>query len=247
MYETFNDENNLYMFMEYIPGGELFTYIEKYGKFNEDVVKFYAAEIVLMLEYLHNNNVVYRDLKLENILLDREGHIKLVDFGFAKQLGKRERTLSMCGSPEFIAPEVINGIGYNQVVDWWSFGVTVFELLTGRLPFTGSTFEVFEKIQRPEEVVYPNYLSKEAIDLLKNLLEPNPEKRYMSANVKKHPWFMGLDWNAIELGYIRSPIIPIINSSGDTSNYPQRKNEAQKQPQIPLEIPQNVKSYLEGF
>lgn len=142
---SFSDSDFLYLLLDYVPGGELFSYLRKWRRFDEDMAQFYAAEIVLVLEYLHEcqGGVAYRDLKPENLLLDEEGHIKLVDFGFAKRLGnntnkvenKPEETYTLCGTPEYLAPEVIHNKGHTTAVDWWALGILIYEFLTGYPPF----------------------------------------------------------------------------------------------------------------
>lgn len=142
---SFSDTDFLYLLLDYVPGGELFSYLRKWRRFDEDMARFYAAEIVLVLEYLHEHQggVAYRDLKPENLLLDEEGHIKLVDFGFAKRLGnnanaadvKPQETYTLCGTPEYLAPEVIHNKGHTTAVDWWALGILIYEFLTGYPPF----------------------------------------------------------------------------------------------------------------
>lgn len=133
---SFTDRDFLYLLLDYVPGGELFSYLRKFRRFDENMARFYAAEIVLVLEYLHEKQggVAYRDLKPENLLLDGEGHIRLVDFGFAKRLGSTE-TYTLCGTPEYLAPEVIHNKGHTTAVDWWALGILIYEFLTGYPPF----------------------------------------------------------------------------------------------------------------
>lgn len=137
---SFSDRDFLYLLLDYVPGGELFSYLRKFRRFDEGMARFYAAEIVLVLEYLHEQQggVAYRDLKPENLLLDEEGHIRLVDFGFAKRLGGRDgstETYTLCGTPEYLAPEVIHNKGHTTAVDWWALGILIYEFLTGYPPF----------------------------------------------------------------------------------------------------------------
>lgn len=138
---SFSDRDHLYMLLDYVPGGELFSYLRKFRRFEEQTARFYAAEIVLVLEYLHEQQgrVAYRDLKPENLLLDQDGHIKLVDFGFAKRLsnsaGQPTETYTLCGTPEYLAPEVIHNKGHTTAVDWWALGILIYEFLTGYPPF----------------------------------------------------------------------------------------------------------------
>lgn len=138
---SFSDRDFLYILLDYVPGGELFTYLRKFRRFDEEVARFYAAEIVLVLEYLHEQQggIAYRDMKPENLLLDSDGHIKLVDFGFAKRLGNSNttpvETYTLCGTPEYLAPEVIHNKGHTTAVDWWALGILIYEFLTGYPPF----------------------------------------------------------------------------------------------------------------
>lgn len=138
---TFSDQNSLYMLLDYVPGGELFSYLRKFRRFDESIARVYAAEIVLVLEFLHEQQggIAYRDLKPENLLLDNDGHIKLVDFGFAKRLGHPDHhpveTYTLCGTPEYLAPEVIQNKGHSTAVDWWALGILIYEFLAGYPPF----------------------------------------------------------------------------------------------------------------
>jgi serine/threonine protein kinase len=128
-YATFQDDTNLYMLMEYVIGGELFCHLRKSGRFANDTARIFAAEVVLALEHLHSKDILYRDLKPENLLLDRTGHIKICDFGFAKHV--EDRTWTLCGTPEYLAPEIIQSKGHGKAVDWWALGVLLFEMLAG--------------------------------------------------------------------------------------------------------------------
>jgi serine/threonine protein kinase len=166
LYTTWNDLNNLYLLLEYVPGGELFYYIRLYGQLTLEMTRFYCAEIILILEYLHSRNFIYRDLKPENILLDCDGHLKLIDFGFAKFV--IDRTWTMCGTPSYLAPEIIAGNGHGRAVDWWSFGILFFEMLAGYPPFIDDNPSyLFSKIRQPETIVYPDFFTLETIDLIK--------------------------------------------------------------------------------
>eukprot|EP01125_Pyxidicula_operculata_P022368 TRINITY_DN90_c4_g1_i1.p1 TRINITY_DN90_c4_g1~~TRINITY_DN90_c4_g1_i1.p1 ORF type:complete len:407 (+),score=63.57 TRINITY_DN90_c4_g1_i1:238-1458(+) len=224
LYGTCNDKENLYLLLEYVPGGELFTYIRKYGQLNISTVRYYAAELVLVLEYMHSKGLVYRDLKPENILLDIEGHIKLTDFGFAKFV--QHKTWTMCGTPDYLAPEVILGQGHGKAVDWWSLGILIFEMLAGYPPFTDdNTLGLFSKIQEPEKLTYPQHIfPPEATDLIKKLLVVDPSRRLGmtvrgTLDIQQHPFFQGVDWVAIHERRQMPPIIPTIKSADDTTNY----------------------------
>ncbi|XDB67236.1 hypothetical protein AB1E18_019597 [Capra hircus] len=136
LFWTGHDDRFLYMLMEFVPGGELFSYLRNRGRFSSNTGLFYAAEIVCAIEYLHSRDIVYRDLKPENILLDRDGHVKLTDFGFAKKLV--DKTWTLCGTPEYLAPEVIQSKGHGRAVDWWALGILIFEMLSGSSTRDGS-------------------------------------------------------------------------------------------------------------
>ena len=129
-YKTFQDQSSLYFIMEFVPGGELFSIIKQFGRLTSTATKHFAKEIILIIEYLHGIDVVHRDLKPENLLLDKKGHLKLTDFGFAKEI-RNDRTFTMCGTPEYIAPEIIQGKGHGKGVDWWCLGILIYEMLVG--------------------------------------------------------------------------------------------------------------------
>lgn len=129
LYCTFQDDRNLYMLLEYVVGGELFSHLRRAGKFSNETTMIYAGEIVLALEYLHSLDIIYRDLKPENLLLDEEGHIRITDFGFAKKV--EDRTWTLCGTPEYLAPEIIQSKGHGKAVDWWALGILIYEMLAG--------------------------------------------------------------------------------------------------------------------
>jgi protein kinase X len=147
LYAVFQDDNSLYMLLEYIPGGELFSHLRRQEKFAFAVYQFYAAEIVAAIQILHELNVMYRDIKPENILIHKDGHIRLSDFGFAKILDTSDRTFTLCGTPEYLAPEIIQGVGHGTSVDWWALGVLVFELLAGYAPFSNGDEDASPKVR----------------------------------------------------------------------------------------------------
>eukprot|EP01102_Stenamoeba_stenopodia_P009380 TRINITY_DN2760_c0_g1_i1.p1 TRINITY_DN2760_c0_g1~~TRINITY_DN2760_c0_g1_i1.p1 ORF type:complete len:720 (+),score=92.39 TRINITY_DN2760_c0_g1_i1:491-2650(+) len=200
LYGTFQDQTNLYFVLEYVPGGELFTLIRKYKRLPNENARFYAAELVLAIEYLHKLSIVHRDLKPENVLIDVSGHIKLADFGFSKHI--TDRTWTMCGTPEYIAPEIILTKGHGRGVDWWSLGVLLFEMLAGHPPFYGdSNYTVFERILQ-RMLTMPTHLNPQAKDLIEQLLVREPSKRLGcgeggAEEVKRHPWFHGIDWDGL--------------------------------------------------
>eukprot|EP00029_Vermamoeba_vermiformis_P007102 TRINITY_DN2973_c0_g1_i1.p1 TRINITY_DN2973_c0_g1~~TRINITY_DN2973_c0_g1_i1.p1 ORF type:complete len:908 (-),score=191.34 TRINITY_DN2973_c0_g1_i1:53-2776(-) len=252
LFSTFNDEQNLYLLMEYVPGGELFLYIRKYGKLDERTVKFFAAELVLILEHLHEMSIVYRDLKPENILLDERGHIKLTDFGFSKVV--TDRTWTMCGTPDYLAPEVISGRGHNAAVDWWSLGVLIFEMLAGYPPFTdNSTLVLFEKIRNADSLPLPQHFSRSAQDLIRKLLTIDPSRRLGSSihgalDIKLHEWFADISWTEIEMRDMLGPIVPKIDGAGDTKNFQAAEAEEEQQTQQPeVPLPPDVQKFFADF
>lgn len=230
MWGTFQDSKNLFMVMDYIEGGELFSLLRKSQRFPNPVAKFYAAEVTLALEYLHSHNIIYRDLKPENILLDRNGHIKITDFGFAKEVSTV--TWTLCGTPDYIAPEVITTKPYNKSVDWWSLGVLIFEMLAGYTPFYDSTpMKTYEKILSGK-VHYPSIMCPEVIDLLKQLITADLTRRLGNlsngpADIRNHPWFAEVVWEKLLTKDIETPYEPPITAGvGDSSlfdHYPEEQ------------------------
>ncbi|GAA5917391.1 hypothetical protein JCM8208_006472 [Rhodotorula glutinis] len=219
---TFQDEANLYMLLEYVQGGELFSHLRRAQRFSADVARFYTANIILVLENLHAQDIIYRDLKPENLLIDSTGHIKVTDFGFAKYVP--ERTWTLCGTPEYLAPEIITATGHGAAADWWALGVLLFELLAGYPPFfADNPLEIYEKILAGRYGV-PRHIDPLAKDLIGRLLTDDLTKRLGNLkggaqDVKNHPWFEGVDWESLARKEIRAPIIPLTTNPGDVSNY----------------------------
>jgi len=177
MLASFQDQDSLYMLLDYCPGGEVFSYLRRARRFTEPTARFYAAEIVLILEYLHEKEgVAYRDLKPENILIDAQGHLKLVDFGFAKRVENRE-TYTLCGTPEYLAPEVIRNTGHGTAVDWWAFGILVYEFLVGQPPFWDQNpMKIYEQIVEAR-LRFPTAMSAPARSLISGLCTADTSKR----------------------------------------------------------------------
>lgn len=217
---AFQTEDKLYFIMDYINGGELFFHLQKEEKFSNDRVRFYCAEIICGLEYLHAKAVLYRDLKPENILLTEDGHICMTDFGISKEglETENDRTVTFCGTPEYLAPEILQGKSYGKAVDWWSFGTLMYEMLTGLPPFYSQDVqEMYNKIMN-DKLVFPPNVSADARSLLTGLLERVPEKRLQDAKaIKAHPYFKGLDWDAIVRKEVEPPFIPNVKGKNDTS------------------------------
>ncbi|GJE94141.1 Protein kinase domain-containing protein [Phanerochaete sordida] len=228
LWGAFQDAANLYMIMDYIPGGELFSLLRRSNRFPDPVAKFYAAEVALALNYLHGLDIIYRDLKPENILLNRDGHIKLTDFGFARNCSTHAWTL--CGTPDYLAPEIIRNERYGKAVDWWALGVLIFEMLSGLPPFyvpDGNHVARFEKIcAGPRAVRWPPQFERRATDMILRLLECDPTRRYGTlqhgaGDVFAHPWFSEVDWDVFRRQHwlIRAPYMPRILSAGDASAF----------------------------
>lgn len=223
LYGAFQDPQHLFMLLEYAIGGELFTYLRRAGRFPLGTTKFYAAEIVCALEYMHGLNIVYRDLKPENLLLDARGHIKIADFGFAKVIPDN-RTWTLCGTPEYLAPEIILGRGHGRPVDWWALGILIYEMMAGFPPFYDETpFLIYEKILAGK-LEFPPHFDGALCDLLTKLLTAEPQKRLGCGalgayDVKSHDWFIGVDWEALAKKQIQAPFTPAVGHSGDTSNF----------------------------
>ncbi|KAJ3077838.1 camp-dependent protein kinase catalytic subunit [Quaeritorhiza haematococci] len=210
LFSTFQDVCHLYMVMEYVAGGDLFSFLRKVQRFSEDDARIYVAETLIALEYLHSEDVIYRDLKPENILLDTTGHIKLADFGFAKIV--HNTTSSFCGTPDYIAPEVVIGRPYTKSVDWWSLGVLIFELVSGKTPFGDDTSEkIYQNIQAGR-IKWNSYTKGTCKETIRRLLELDDEKRLGShgdgAEIRAAGWFKGLNWKKVESRQVAPPHVP---------------------------------------
>jgi serine/threonine protein kinase len=227
LHYAFQTGHKLYLVLDYCPGGELFFHLSRFKRFPEGVVRFYAAELVMALKHLHENGIIYRDIKPENVLLDRDGHLKLGDFGLAKDnvTEATQGAQSVCGTPEYMAPEVINKSGHGTAVDWWGLGMLMYEMLTGLPPwYTKDRQKLFERL-RSAPLQIPKSLSPQAAGIISGLLTRNPMKR-LGANgateVMDHEFFRGLDWNALLEKRIPAPLNPCRNqgpNSDSTHNF----------------------------
>ncbi|XP_026877313.2 serine/threonine-protein kinase N2 isoform X2 [Electrophorus electricus] len=224
LFACFQTQEHVCFVMEYAAGGDLMMHIHT-DVFSEPRGVFYAGCVVLGLQFLHEHKIVYRDLKLDNLLLDSEGFVKIADFGLCKDgMGFQDHTSTFCGTPEFLAPEILTETSYTRAVDWWELGVLIFEMLVGESPFTGDDEEeVFDSIVN-DEVRYPQFLSTEAISIMRQLLRRNPERRLGAGErdaeeVKKHPFFRNLDWAALLAKKIRPPFVPTLKGCDDVSNF----------------------------
>uniref|UniRef100_A0A8C7WGD4 protein kinase C n=1 Tax=Oncorhynchus mykiss TaxID=8022 RepID=A0A8C7WGD4_ONCMY len=224
LHGCFQTADHVCFVMDYSPGGDLMTHIHT-SIFTERQAQFYASCVLLGLEFLHQNKIVYRDLKLDNLLMDADGYVRIADFGLCKEgMGHGDRTSTFCGTPEFLAPEVLTDNNYTRCVDWWGLGVLIYEMLVGESPFPGDDEEeVFDSIVN-DEVRYPRFLSPESVSITQKLLQKNPERRLGSGEpdaneVKKHRFFQGVDWAALLHKKVVPPFFPRIRTPGDVSNF----------------------------
>ena len=217
---AFQNDSKLFIVQEFIQGGDLFFHIHSNPKFSNEKAKFYIIELVLAIEFLHKNNMLYRDLKPENILIGVDGHIKITDFGLTKILSNLDKTYTICGTVQYLAPEILSGEGYNKSVDWWSLGCIMYQMLVGRFPFK---FQKNGKInlsvyQKP--IRYPGYIDENAKDLISKLLENDPNKRLGNGengekDIKNHPYFDGVNWDDAKDKKLKPPFIPKVENETD--------------------------------
>uniref|UniRef100_A0A8V0ZS50 cGMP-dependent protein kinase n=1 Tax=Gallus gallus TaxID=9031 RepID=A0A8V0ZS50_CHICK len=226
LYRTFKDSKYLYMLMEACLGGELWTILRDRGSFEDSTTRFYTACVVEAFAYLHSKGIIYRDLKPENLILDHRGYAKLVDFGFAKKIGFGKKTWTFCGTPEYVAPEIILNKGHDISADYWSLGILMYELLTGSPPFSGpDPMKTYNIILRGIDMIeFPKKIAKNAANLIKKLCRDNPSERLGNLkngvkDIQKHKWFEGFNWEGLRKGTLTPPIIPSVASPTDTSNF----------------------------
>ncbi|XP_049337539.1 cGMP-dependent protein kinase 1a isoform X1 [Astyanax mexicanus] len=226
LYRTFKDSKYLYMLMEACLGGELWTILRDRGSFDDSTTRFYTACVVEAFAYLHSKGIIYRDLKPENLILDHRGYAKLVDFGFAKKIGFGKKTWTFCGTPEYVAPEIILNKGHDISADYWSLGILMYELLTGSPPFSGpDPMKTYNIILRGIDMIeFPKKITKNAANLIKKLCRDTPSERLGNLkngvkDIQKHKWFEGFNWEGLRKGTLTPPIIPSVTSATDTSNF----------------------------
>uniref|UniRef100_A0AAZ3NNC1 Protein kinase C n=1 Tax=Oncorhynchus tshawytscha TaxID=74940 RepID=A0AAZ3NNC1_ONCTS len=225
----FQTKDRLFFVMEYVNGGDLMFQIQRSRKFDETRSRFYAAEVTSALMFLHQHGVIYRDLKLDNILLDAQGHCKLADFGMCKEgILNGVTTTTFCGTPDYIAPEILQELEYGPSVDWWALGVLMYEMMAGQPPFEADNEDdLFESILH-DDVLYPVWLSKEAVSILKAFMTKSPNKRLgcvitqgLEEAIKVHPFFKEMDWVLLEQKRVRPPFKPRIKTKKDVNNFDQ--------------------------
>jgi serum/glucocorticoid-regulated kinase 2 len=252
--------DKLYLVTDYIPGGELFFWLKRDRVFSQSRVRLYAAELVLALEHLHDHDVVYRDLKPENILLDGEGHIKLTDFGLSKEavtgFGSEGGTLTFCGTPEYLAPEILENTGHGKAVDWWSLGTLLYEMCAGLPPFYDENIEdMYEKIMTAE-LSFPRHFLPETRSLLSGLLQRDYRRRlgYHGADeIKKHPFFASISWDDVAHRRV-TPVFcpPPPTTDSDVPNFEDEFTRETPMDSVPdsraqLSSTQAERAHFEGF
>ena len=218
---AFQDDSKLYIVSDFMQGGDMFYHLHSQKKFEEERAKFYTIELILGLEFLHKNNMIYRDLKPENILMDSNGHIKISDFGLSKILDKPNgKAFTLCGTPQYLAPEIIKNKGYDKTVDWWSLGCFLYEMLTGYLPFYIPKGNKINPKTYEEPLRFPPDVNPIAINLINQLLTVNPKKRLGygdegATKIKHHDFFKGVDWNKYWNKEVEPPFLPEFDNEED--------------------------------
>uniref|UniRef100_A0A8C5QY30 protein kinase C n=1 Tax=Leptobrachium leishanense TaxID=445787 RepID=A0A8C5QY30_9ANUR len=218
---SFQTKEHLFFVMEFLNGGDLMFHIQDKGRFDLYRATFYAAEIICGLQFLHSKGIIYRDLKLDNVMLDREGHIKIADFGMCKEnVFGDHKASTFCGTPDYIAPEILQGLKYTFSVDWWSFGVLLYEMLIGQSPFHGDDEdELFESI-RVDVPHFPRWITKESKDILEKLFVRDPVKRLgVTGDIRSHAFFKTINWNLLEKKQMEPPFKPKVKSPNDYNNF----------------------------
>ncbi|KAG9509814.1 RAC serine/threonine-protein kinase [Fragariocoptes setiger] len=248
---SFRDGERLCFVMEYAGGGELFYHLSQERIFTEDKTRFYAAEIVSALGYLHENEIIYRDLKLENLLLDRDGHIKIADFGLCKDnITYNDTTRTFCGTPEYLSPEVIEDNQYGRAVDWWGLGVLLYEMMCGSLPFNNRSHDLLFQEILVKQVTFPPTLTTMAKSFLNGLLIKDPAKRLGGGpddvkEIQHHSFFLGLNWQDLVEKKIPPPFVPQVTSDTDT-RYFDRQFTAEPPNLTPIDRPMDHTSEVDA-
>ncbi|KZV62175.1 Pkinase-domain-containing protein [Peniophora sp. CONT] len=251
---SFQNPDKLYLVMSFVNGGELFYHLQREGRFDEGRSRFYAAELLCALEHLHMFNVVYRDLKPENILLDYTGHIALCDFGLCKlNMSETDKTNTFCGTPEYIAPELLESQGYTKTVDWWTLGVLLYEMMTGLPPFYDENVNIMYQRILQDPLQFPPDMPVEAQSLIAQLLQRDPSRR-LGANggeeIKRHPFFSRhIDWARLSAKKIQPPFKPSVESALDVANFDQEFTSEAAQDSVVQDsrLSETVQDQFRGF
>ncbi|GAA0144452.1 protein modifying enzyme [Lithospermum erythrorhizon] len=221
---SFQTKSKLYLILDFINGGHLFYHLYRQRIFSEDQAMIYAAEIVSAVSHLHQYGIVHRDLKPENILMDSDGHVMLTDFGLSKEIDASSRSNSMCGTTEYMAPEILLSKGHNKDADWWSTGILLYEMLAGQPPFTHANRKKLQEKIINEKVKLPPRLSSDVHSLLKGLLQKDPSKRLGSGprganEIKYHKWFRPINWKKLEAKELQPKFKPDVGGKDCTANF----------------------------
>ncbi|XP_061398697.1 protein kinase C, eye isozyme-like [Musca vetustissima] len=225
LHSCFQTMDRLFFVLEYCKGGDLLYQLQKYGRFKESVAIFYAVEVALALFFLHERKIIYRDLKLDNILLDLDGHIKLTDFGLSKDnVGENDTTRTFCGTSCYLAPEILAYEPYNHTVDWWAYGVLLYEMMAGQQPFEGEDDAAMYKNIKEKKAVFPKHFSQESMDVITSFLAKKPNNRlgagkFARNEIQTHPFYNIIDWDSAADKGMEPPIIPKIKHRKDISNF----------------------------
>jgi protein-serine/threonine kinase len=236
---AFQTPKKLYMVLEFCPGGELFYHLSRAGRFSEGRTRFYTAETTSAIAYLHSLRIIYRDLKPENLLLDAEGHCKITDFGLSKEgIEDNISAKTMCGTPEYLAPEIVDKKGHGRAVDWYSIGALTYEMLTGLPPYyTRDREKLFQRIRRGD-LTYPSYITPTSKSFLMGLLQRDPDKRLGGGSegggdVKRHPFFADTDWIILDSRGAVPPFKPGLDGNADVKYF---EKEFVHQPVVNSEV-----------
>merc|ERR1719162_2575883 len=219
---TYKDDFRVYFLLEVCLGGELFTILRKMRSFDEPTAKFYSSCVICAFDYMHQRDIIYRDLKPENLVLSANGYLKVTDFGFAKVVPNK--TFTLCGTPDYLAPEIVTGQGHGKGVDWWTLGILIYEMLASFPPFfDDEPIETYRKIIKCR-IKFPRYFSHEAKELIKSLLRAKPTKRLGvlrggADNIRHHSWFQDFDWKKLTTFKLKPPIAVSVKSVRDISNF----------------------------
>jgi p70 ribosomal S6 kinase len=248
---SFQTKYRLYLVLDFVNGGHLFFQLYHHGLFREDLARIYTAEIALAVSHLHTNGIMHRDLKPENILLDPDGHAMLTDFGLAKQFDENKRSNSMCGTIEYMSPEIVLGKGHDKAADWWSVGILLFEMLTGKPPFIGGNRQKIQQKIVKDKMKLPAILSSDAHSLLKGLLQKDPSKRLGngpngSDDVKNHKWFKPINWKKLEAREIHPNFCPEVAGKHCIANFDKRWTDMPLQ-DSPASSPNASGNLFQGF
>lgn len=253
LHSCFQTETRIYFVMDYVPGGDLMLHIQK-EQFGKLRARFYAAEVCLALKYFHENGIIYRDLKLDNIMLGPDGHIKVADYGLCKEgMWPGQTTTTFCGTPEFMAPEILAEQRYGRAVDWWAFGVLIYQMLLGQSPFRGEDEdEIFDAILS-DEPLYPIHMPRDSVDILRKLLTREPDKRLGcgptdALEIMKHPFFADINWDDVYHKRIKPAFIPTLRDPTDTSNFDEEFTKEQpKLTPVPSVLSPAMQEQFRGF